>query len=465
MNSTLDEQSSFLQNFQDILSRLIKQRAIVLPISFMNKAMYSLDGLQKIVEYNFAEGSDKIIFECILKESFISQKFKGDLYSTFLQDKIHIMTFAQLIFYKTLPCPLWDKCPKKPREIAPANQYQDEEFLCFYYHHEKDRRRVIIPVNLKEDFVYTANYNKNNETQNLEKFSLNYFESMFHPIYYKLFKCKRNNCNQITLCPFVHYDIEKSIWDEIFKKYTLKPRDVLTKKKILNSSIFTNQYNYQHELDSQNSKIQSLPDYSALIDLGYKNNTPLSLFHPKGNKIKITLDSKEFHGNSGNLVQFSESYEKNERVTQRSHPLGEKIFVSKLNQNQIQAQTQTQTQTQSTQIIDDSYDGESDTSFDRELRIASSTHQFSQSYSDIRGNKTGSLDFFGMNLPFSMSEMQQSQTNRVHKSYNILMNGESKKQNNFNKKKDNLDIPTDPNLKLYFDMELMKNLHKIKKTK
>ena len=455
MKSNLDEQLCILRYYYSILSRLVKQKAISIPTSFIDNGKFSLENLQKIVEQIFIQSSDRIMFECILKEELKYQAFKRDPKATSLQNKINVMSFGQLTFYKTLPCPLWDKCSMRPREIAPANQYLDDEFSCYYYHHDKDKRRIVISSNLKEDFVYTANYKKTKGSENLEKYSLNYFESIFHPIYYKLFQCKRNKCSQINLCPFIHCDLENSIWEETFQKYTLKPRDLLTKKKAINSSIFSNKNYHQNELFPEKFQIQSLPEYSAFLNFNHKNDTiPYnSSSHIRPTKIGINLKSKEYTG----FISPNTTLNKNhmEEVSKIADSLGEKHLVSK--SKPIQSKI--------IYNVEDSYNGESDTSFDIELMRPSKSNRFSQSHHDNFGKGVESLNFI-KDTGGNINEIRQFHANSSFKFYNvpISMNDNNKIQYYFNQSKDNLK-PTDPNLPLYFDMNLMKNLHNMKSFK
>jgi len=137
---------------------------------------------------------------------------------------ISVMSFAQIILYKVLPCPDND-CSKCPREIATHNQYRDFEYDCPFYHHERDRRRLVITPNPDEEFAYKANYFEEGRRRGeKEKHSQNYFESMFHPLYYKMFRCKRDFCNQSVCCPFHHSEEEKKMWDETFSNFIKKDR-------------------------------------------------------------------------------------------------------------------------------------------------------------------------------------------------------------------------------------------------
>lgn len=142
-----------------------------------------------------------------------------------------MMTFAQLCLYKVLPCPN-QRCHNRPREIVTHNQYKDSEYECPFYHHERDRRRIVLAFNQEEDFSYKANYFEEGRSgDDKEKYSQNYFESMFHPLYYKMFQCKRESCNSSQYCPFYHSEQEKKSWDEAFNTYLKKGRITYVKDK------------------------------------------------------------------------------------------------------------------------------------------------------------------------------------------------------------------------------------------
>jgi len=140
-----------------------------------------------------------------------------------------VMSFAQIILYKVLPCSKED-CLGRPRETVIQNQYKDYEYECPFYHHEKDQRRMVITAKVNDEFVFKANYNEN-KTEDSSKCSQNHFESVFHPLYYKLFKCKREHCNVSVHCPFYHTEEEKKTWDRSFSNYIRKDRISYVKEK------------------------------------------------------------------------------------------------------------------------------------------------------------------------------------------------------------------------------------------
>lgn len=150
----------------------------------------------------------------------------------------HSMTFAQIILYKVLPC-TDVTCRKYPREVVTHNQYKDSEYECPFYHHDKDQRRFVIGTELKEDFEYKASYfDERRPNGNREAYSQNYFESMFHPLYYKMFSCKRSQCSAQEFCPFFHSEQDKHTWDSHFSSFMGKDRVsyVKDKQKYYNSS-------------------------------------------------------------------------------------------------------------------------------------------------------------------------------------------------------------------------------------
>jgi len=144
---------------------------------------------------------------------------------------VSVMSFGQIVLFKVLPCSEAN-CRNCPREIATHNQYKDFEYECPFYHHERDRRRLVITPNLDEEFAYKANYFEEGRRRGgKEKHSQNYFESMFHPLYYKMFRCKRDFCNQSAFCPFYHSEDEKKVWDNTFRGFIRKDRVSYVKDK------------------------------------------------------------------------------------------------------------------------------------------------------------------------------------------------------------------------------------------
>ena len=143
--------------------------------------------------------------------------------STNTENKVPIqskMTFKELLEFKTLPCPV-EACPFYPRTTVANNQYLEAELGCHYYHHAKDQRRKVIP-NLQEftgEFKYQANYFKEGKSPlPKERYSQNFFESLYHPLYYKQFACKREHCDKSIFCPYFHNQREKLEWELVFEQ-------------------------------------------------------------------------------------------------------------------------------------------------------------------------------------------------------------------------------------------------------
>lgn len=155
------------------------------------------------------------------REEFVRKLFANlnkKVPSSMIPSGSNMLNFDQLILYKTLPCPNPERCSCKPREVVTKNQYNDKEYQCPFYHHIKDQRRVVLANQGDDDFGYQANYFDSKATGQPENYSYNYFESMFHPLYYKMFQCKRIYCKQSAFCPFFHNEEEKNNWSELFKE-------------------------------------------------------------------------------------------------------------------------------------------------------------------------------------------------------------------------------------------------------
>jgi len=162
----------------------------------------------------------------------IAEEAKED--SLILEKKLAaniVMSLLHLIFYKALPCPLGNHCKHNPRKIVHKNDFLDVEIDCYFYHHEKDRRRFVLSEGQKE-FKYAGNFGDNKKGENEKlSFSCNFFESLFHPLYYKHFKCVRTKCEKSVYCPYYHSNEEKTIWGATFRNFIGKDRDVFTKRK------------------------------------------------------------------------------------------------------------------------------------------------------------------------------------------------------------------------------------------
>jgi len=196
---------------------------------------------------------------------------------------MQVMSFAQIVLYKVLPCPE-PECHNKPREIATHNQYKDYEYQCPFYHHDRDRRRLVITPNIGEEFVYKANYfEEGKRSSDKDKYSMNYFESIFHPLYYKMFRCKREYCNFSQLCPFYHSEDEKKTWDRTFSNYIRKDRISYVKDK---------QKYYERE-DTKRNKAVSMGNLDDKLSMGKSDSSKRVPIRKTGGKAQPHLEDKE----------------------------------------------------------------------------------------------------------------------------------------------------------------------------
>jgi hypothetical protein len=143
------------------------------------------------------------------------------------------LAFKDLLSYKTTRCEN-PHCPHNPRTTVPNNQYLETELQCPGYHHTKDARRPPIKdlKGFTGEFEYQANYFKEGRCQgDKNKFSQNFFESLYHPLYYKQFSCKRSYCDKSKYCPYFHSEREKIEWELIFEQNLKVNRKVFLSTK------------------------------------------------------------------------------------------------------------------------------------------------------------------------------------------------------------------------------------------
>jgi len=218
------------QNFNAVIERMKIQKALP----------HNIFGVDFDPSNNSVQSQIKLLFESVNDMNFYTV-FKNiialpdDNNSELVHKRLsgmQIMSFAQLILYKVFPCPE-KECANCPRDVVIKNQYKDYEYECPFYHNEKDRRRLVLTPKINEEFIYKANYfeEKKHEASEKEKCSSNYFESMFHPLYYKMFRCKREHCNFSLCCPFYHTEEEKKAWDRTFGNFIRKDRISYVKEK------------------------------------------------------------------------------------------------------------------------------------------------------------------------------------------------------------------------------------------
>jgi len=221
------------EEFYAVIDNLKRQNALpqdsfIRDIPFFTLAAISKESqIKELFENSYDPNQYKALLQNIIS---LPQEAQGAQDGRLPATKI--MTFAQLCLYKVLPCPDLN-CPNRPREIVTHNQYKDFEYECPFYHHDRDRRRIVITDSADAEFAYKANYYEEGRSHDeREKYSQNYFESMFHPLYYKMFKCKREYCNSVCqFCPFFHQEQEKKSWDKTFSSFIRKDRITYVKDK------------------------------------------------------------------------------------------------------------------------------------------------------------------------------------------------------------------------------------------
>jgi len=143
------------------------------------------------------------------------------------------LLFRELLEYKTTRCQD-PNCQFNPRTTVANNQYLEMELQCHGYHHAKDFRRTPIKdmKTFTGEFEYQANYYKDGRCPLAkEKYSQNFFESLYHPLYYKQFACKRSFCDKTKYCPYFHSEREKTEWELIFEQNLRVNRKVFLSTK------------------------------------------------------------------------------------------------------------------------------------------------------------------------------------------------------------------------------------------
>lgn len=154
--------------------------------------------------------------------------------------QVQSMNWIQLLCYKVIVCPNGKECRSYREQKMLHNQFYDFELECPYFHDVKDRRRIVLPSKPDEEFKYKGKYQEVTGEENLEdSFSHNYFESVFHPLFYKFFECKRLQCRGSIFCPMKHSEEERVAWEEEFSLCWKKDRSIYYPKKKKNSSDFS----------------------------------------------------------------------------------------------------------------------------------------------------------------------------------------------------------------------------------
>jgi hypothetical protein len=259
----------FESYFYSIIDRLKAQKALpqdsfIKDVPFFNFTSISKESQIKEL---YQDINDPNLYKSLIKNIISLPDEKSPELIAKRLSAMQVMGFAQIMLYKVLPC-CEANCPNRPREVATHNQYKDYEYQCPFYHHDKDHRRIVITPNIEEEFIYKANYYEEGKRGCAEKdkCSQNYFESMFHPLYYKMFRCKREYCNFSQFCPFYHSEEEKKTWDRVFSNFVRKDRISYVKDK---------QKYYEHNanhVETRQAKLSN--DHSNGSDLSNSPTTP-----------------------------------------------------------------------------------------------------------------------------------------------------------------------------------------------
>jgi len=183
------------------------------------------------------------------------------------------LSFKDLLEYKVHPCEN-SECSNYPRTTVANNQYLETELKCTGYHHTKDQRRQSIRTlqTFTGEFEYQANYFRDGKCPlPKERYSNNFFESLYHPLYYKQFVCKREHCEKSAYCPYFHSEKEKVEWEVIFEQnLKLNRKLFLSTKTRLTQSPDTSKYsNVVNSSDEGESAVRS--PYQSL---DFYNNKP-----------------------------------------------------------------------------------------------------------------------------------------------------------------------------------------------
>jgi hypothetical protein len=146
--------------------------------------------------------------------------------------QIQTMNWIQLLCYKTVACPNGKTCRSFREQKMLHNQFYDFELECPFFHDKKDKRRIILPEKPQEEFMYKGKYQEGVNEESMDaSFSHNYFESVFHPLFYKFFDCKRVQCRGSIHCPMKHTEEERIAWEEEFSLNWRKDRSIYYPKK------------------------------------------------------------------------------------------------------------------------------------------------------------------------------------------------------------------------------------------
>ena len=136
----------------------------------------------------------------------------------------NMLSVEELLQYKVNKCEDPD-CPYKP--VKEKNEkFKNKDLMCPGWHFDYDKRRAVVPLAenaAAPPLAYHAKMCEKKGCRFKEKcaFSNNFFESYYHPLYYKKFSCEENlkgECDRNRYCPYVHEKEEELRWTEYIKE-------------------------------------------------------------------------------------------------------------------------------------------------------------------------------------------------------------------------------------------------------
>ena len=138
-----------------------------------------------------------------------------------------MLTIEELLKYKLFKCPNAE-CPYRPSKEK-TEKFKNKDLICPFWHFDYDKRREVIqqtvlsspqPTGVKTEYHAKMCEKKGCRFKEKCFFSHNFFESYYHPLYYKKFSCEENlgkECDKNKYCPYVHKKEEEDCWTEILK--------------------------------------------------------------------------------------------------------------------------------------------------------------------------------------------------------------------------------------------------------
>ena len=215
--------------------------------------------------------------------------------------QIQAMNWIQLLCYKVVQCPNAQSCRNFCEQKLLHNQFYDFELECPFFHDKKDRRRIILPNEYQDEFMYKGKYERIGEESPNPRFSHNYFESVYHPLFYKFFQCRRTQCQGSIYCPMKHAEGECVAWEEEFSLNWKKDRSIYCpKRKRSGCSNFQTRrpdIPFKHHVRKQKAKEEVGFDKENEISLynqssyNTKNNSGKNIWSPR----EVLDDSISYH--------------------------------------------------------------------------------------------------------------------------------------------------------------------------